>query len=190
MSLFRCPLQGMEALHGFLLRNPGVDLQPFLAGANDRLRTYFYEVSLWCTLLQATASTRWERWTKTAPGATPDVAECKATPVWQATWTVTTPSPVLQGLCCASCAVSDTRRTTLMTLLRVMCILVRSQELRQVAERQGDGSEEAYRTPQPPPGGKMAYATNANGEQPGVTNKPNSVDVLKCAHAVAQSAQH
>ena len=43
--------QGMEALHGFLLRNPGVDLQPFLAGANDRLRTYFYEVSSCCTRL-------------------------------------------------------------------------------------------------------------------------------------------
>jgi hypothetical protein len=47
----------MEALHSFLLRNPGVDLQPFLAGANDRLRTYFYEVSPWCTLLQAAAGT-------------------------------------------------------------------------------------------------------------------------------------
>ena len=56
-SLICCPLQGMEALHGFLLRNPGVDLQPFLAGANDRLRTYFYEVSRWCTLLQAAACT-------------------------------------------------------------------------------------------------------------------------------------
>lgn len=61
------------------------------------------------------------------------------------------------------------------------------QELRQVAERQGDGSEEAFRTPQPP-SGKMAYATNANGEQPGVTNKPNSVDVLKCAHPIAHTA--
>ena len=70
-----------------------------------------------------------------------------------------------------------------------MVMLLCPQELRQVAERQGDGSEEAYRTPQPPPSGKMAYATNANGEQPGVSNKPNSVDVLKCAHAVAEAAQ-
>lgn len=35
----------MEALHDFLQQHPGVDLAPFLAGANDRLRTYFYEAS-------------------------------------------------------------------------------------------------------------------------------------------------
>ena len=69
-----------------------------------------------------------------------------------------------------------------------MVVLLGPQELRQVAERQGDGSEEAFRTPQPP-SGKMAYSTSANGEQPGVSNKPNSVDVLKCAHAVAEAAQ-
>ena len=67
-------------------------------------------------------------------------------------------------------------------------MLLCPQELRQVAERQGDGGEEAYRTPQPQPSGKMAYATNANGEQPGVTNKPNSVDVLKCASAVRHTS--
>ncbi len=36
--------QGMEALHDFLQQHPGQNIDPFLAGANDRLRTYFYEV--------------------------------------------------------------------------------------------------------------------------------------------------
>lgn len=75
-----------------------------------------------------------------------------------------------------------------MTASAIMVMLNRPQELRQVAERQGDGGEEAYRTPQPPSSGKMAYATNANGEQPGVTNKPNSVDVLKCASAIRHTS--
>ena len=38
-------LAGMEALHDFLTAHPGVQLEPFLAGANDRLRAYFYEVT-------------------------------------------------------------------------------------------------------------------------------------------------
>lgn len=36
--------QGMKALHDFLQQHPAVNIDPFLAGANDRLRTYFYEV--------------------------------------------------------------------------------------------------------------------------------------------------
>jgi hypothetical protein len=52
--------QGMEALHGFLLRNPGVDLQPFLAGANDRLRTYFYEVSSGAHATAGHCGTGWQ----------------------------------------------------------------------------------------------------------------------------------
>ncbi len=63
----------------------------------------------------------------------------------------------------------------------LLLVCGRPQELRQVGERQGRAGEEAYRTPQPQPSAKMAYAADANGEQPGVSNKPNSVDVLKCA---------
>lgn len=35
---------GMEALHDWLHRHPQLNLDAFLAGANERLRTYFYQV--------------------------------------------------------------------------------------------------------------------------------------------------
>lgn len=37
---------GMEALHDWLHMHPELDLEAFLAGANERLRVYFYQVSL------------------------------------------------------------------------------------------------------------------------------------------------
>lgn len=65
------------------------------------------------------------------------------------------------------------------------------QELRQVAERrQGGygGGGEPYQTPPPQqPSAKMQYATDAQGDTPGASNKLNSVDVLKCVFLTASA---
>lgn len=58
--------------------------------------------------------------TKVEPEATPDVAEWKVTPVWQATRTVTTCNTVLPGLCCASCDLLD--GSTLMSVGAVIVL--------------------------------------------------------------------
>ena len=34
----------MEAVHDLLQQHSDLDLEPYLAGANERLRTYFYQV--------------------------------------------------------------------------------------------------------------------------------------------------
>ncbi len=38
----------MEALHDFLQAHPGLDLEPLLAGGNERLRAYFYQARRCC----------------------------------------------------------------------------------------------------------------------------------------------
>lgn len=47
---------GMEALHDWLHHHPQLNLDAFLAGANERLRTYFYQVLPSKVLLPPTSS--------------------------------------------------------------------------------------------------------------------------------------